>query len=301
MSGRLEIKTKEDKIMEEHAMEVRSDNALTAQDMRAQVNRIQEVMKTVMQDRQHYGTIPGCGNKPTLLKAGAEKLMMTFRLAADPQIEEVHTQDGITFRVTCRITNQQTGIFLGSGVGECSTKEDKYNWRGSVSAAEYNATPEDRRRLKYTRDGSINQVRTNPADLANTALKMAKKRALVDGVLTVTAASDIFTQDIEEMPSEYLNQRNSGGKPPVQPPQSKGPKPITAAQAKRFFTIAKGSGWEDSEIKDFLLSEYGINQSKDITSDIYEEACKTVSSPPPKPGEGTMAGEDIDWEPGDEV
>src|SRR5690348_1222474 len=31
---------------------------------------------------------------------------------------------------------------------------------------------------------------------------MAKKRGLIDGVLTVTAASDLFTQDIEDLPAE---------------------------------------------------------------------------------------------------
>lgn len=36
------------------------------------------------------------------------------------------------------------------------------------------------------------------ADTYNTVLKMAKKRAHVDAILTVTAASDIFTQDLEE-------------------------------------------------------------------------------------------------------
>jgi hypothetical protein len=43
----------------------------------------------------------------------------------------------------------------------------------------------------------------NPSDYYNTCLKMGKKRALVDAVLTSTAASDIFTQDIEEDPTLY--------------------------------------------------------------------------------------------------
>ncbi|WP_418719751.1 hypothetical protein [Bilophila wadsworthia] len=43
----------------------------------------------------------------------------------------------------------------------------------------------------------------NPADYYNTCLKMAKKRALVDAVLTCTAASDIFTQDIEDEPQSF--------------------------------------------------------------------------------------------------
>ena len=90
---------------------------------------------------------------------------------------------------------------LGDGIGECSTSESKFKWRTAVSDAEFAATPEDKRRIKYERSRTINQVRTAPEDLANTVLKMAKKRALVDMCLTVTAASDLFTQDVEEQGS----------------------------------------------------------------------------------------------------
>lgn len=177
---------------------------MTAAGIRAQVNLVQEVMKAVMQDTVHYGKIPGCGDKPTLLKPGAEKLMQTFRLAVDPQVLEIPTEDGVTFRVFARITSQVSGIFLGTGLGEASTKEEKYNWRKATCDAEYENTPEDRRRVKYAASYQVKQVRMNPADIANTVLKMAKKRALVDGILTVTAASDCFTQDIEDMPPEVL-------------------------------------------------------------------------------------------------
>src|SRR3990167_2002023 len=61
--------------------------ALSAQDVRAQVNLIQEIMKEVMHKDEHYGVVPGTGTKPTLLKAGAEKLCLTFRLAPDYEIE----------------------------------------------------------------------------------------------------------------------------------------------------------------------------------------------------------------------
>ena len=44
----------------------------------------------------------------------------------------------------------------------------------------------------------------NPADCYNTVLKMAKKRALVDAVLTATAASDIFTQDLEDISANIV-------------------------------------------------------------------------------------------------
>jgi hypothetical protein len=251
---------------------------LRAVDVRAQVNLIQEVMKSVMQKDQHYGVIPGAGNKPTLFKAGAEKIMSTFRLAADPEVEDMSTELVIRYRVKCKLISA-AGTFVGAGLGECSSAEEKYAWRGIVSEDEWNATDEADRRTKFRRDGKVKQVRTNPYDLSNTILKMAKKRALVDAVLTVTGASDIFTQDIEDMPTEVLNQ-----KPPVAMPQEKkqegqaAPKghAISEAQRKRFYAIGKSTGATDEQLKDWLFREFGFESSKDITSDVYEDICNRV-------------------------
>lgn len=180
------------------------DAATAATAVKLQVTIVQKVMRSVMQEGQHYGIIQGCGDKPVLLKAGAEKLLATFNLGIDPEIETVDKGDSATYRVKCRIFNIETGKTVGFGVGECSTNEDKYRWRKAVSEAEWENTPEERRRIKYIKSsrwnptGEIKQVRVNYKDIANTCLKMAKKRAMVDATLTATAASDIFTQDIEE-------------------------------------------------------------------------------------------------------
>src|SRR3990172_5962429 len=63
---------------------------LTIEDMIAQVQKIQMVMERVMKEWEHYGVIPGTGTKPSLLKPGAEKLCMLFRLAPDPHSVEVY-------------------------------------------------------------------------------------------------------------------------------------------------------------------------------------------------------------------
>lgn len=180
------------------------EQAQTALDIRSQVNRIQEVMKAVMIKGTHYGVVPGCGDKPTLLKAGAEKLMMTFRLAVEPEVEDLSDAYTRRYRVKTRFTSQATGVFLGAGVGECASDEEKYAWREAVCREEYDAADPSLRREKWKRNqkAPVLQVHTNPSDVANTILKMAKKRSLVDGVLTVTGASDIFTQDLEEIPEE---------------------------------------------------------------------------------------------------
>lgn len=188
------------------AVENYGSRSLTAADVRAQVNLMQDVMAEVMRKDTHYGVIPGT-KQPSLYKAGAEKIMSTFRLAADPHVEDLGRDGEVHYRVKVSILSA-SGAFLGAGMGECSSQEDKYAWRGALCQEEFDATPENRRRIKFAKwSGKVEkkqQVRTNPADVANTILKMAKKRGMVDAVLTVTAASDLFTQDIEDLPPEVV-------------------------------------------------------------------------------------------------
>ncbi|WP_057662350.1 hypothetical protein [Stenotrophomonas koreensis] len=188
------------------AVEAYGSRSLTAADIRAQVNLMQDVMLEVMKDGTHYGKIPGTQSK-SLYKAGAEKLMATFRLAAKPEVEDLSRNGEIAYRVTVNLLSPG-GAFVGAGIGECSSAEEKYSWRRAVCDEEFEATPENRRRIKFSkyqgRVEQVKQVRTNPADVANTILKMAKKRAQVDAVITATAASDIFTQDIEDLPEEVV-------------------------------------------------------------------------------------------------
>jgi hypothetical protein len=196
-------------------VKVYDQNALTARDVKAQVNRIQEVLETVMKKDIHYGTIPGC-KKPSLWKPGAEKIAVTFHLAPDPQVEDLSIGDIIRFRVRCELLVMPDNRFVGAGIGECSTEEDKYKWRKAVSKKEFEATDESNKRIKYGYQNSeTEQVRTNIYDLSNTILKMAKKRALVDAVLTATAASDIFDQDLEDLPEGYDINAGQEQKPPI--------------------------------------------------------------------------------------
>ncbi|MHB0965550.1 MAG: hypothetical protein ACYC36_03760 [Bellilinea sp.] len=178
---------------------IQPERQLTAVDVRAHVNLVQEVMKAVMKDGTHYGTIPGTP-KPSLWKPGAEVLAATFRIAVSYRIEDLSSPDAVRYRITAIGTHQTSGVVMGEGMGECSSNEEKYKWRKAYDD-EFSATPEDKKRIKYGKY-TAKQVRTEPADLANTILKMACKRAQVAMTLNVTAASDIFTQDIEDLPEE---------------------------------------------------------------------------------------------------
>lgn len=202
---------------------------------------VNEVMTTLMQKKSDYDTIPGCGPKPVLLKAGAEKLCSVFGLAPEIHIEDLGGPDERRYRVTVRMMSS-TGVFLGQGVGEASSAEKKWAWREAYKS-EYDATPEDRRNIKRTMDGETYQVRTNPADQANTVLKMAKKRALVDATLTVTAASDLFTQDIEE----FDEAAKSVAQEEIKPPSRKAPKAPEKQEPKQEVPAEEGAAEEPKQ------------------------------------------------------
>lgn len=188
---------------------------LSPKDVKAHVNRIQKVMKSVMKKGTHYDKVPGCGEKPVLLKPGSEVLLTLFRIAIKPKITDLSDEDEIAYRVECAGVNLATGQEIGVGVGEASSNEDKFKWRYAVCKEEFDEAPTKERRFKYSKkyDGGGGyeksmQIRVPPADLGNKVLKMAKKRAQIDLVLTATAASDIFTQDLEDYNEANFSKEN---------------------------------------------------------------------------------------------
>jgi len=232
-------------------------HSLTLTEVRNQVNLIQQVMKGVMREDEHYGIIRGC-NKPSLLKAGAEKLASTFKLA--PAYEEVAVKEEdnfLSYRIRCKLIHIPTGNFVGSGIGTCNSKEKKY----------------------------INH-RNGPWDIQNTLYKMACKRGLVAAVLNATAASDIFTQDLEDgniilneaQESNPLSQPQNFSNPYQQvvqhPPQQKKnfEQPlrksdaafISEEQVMVLFSHARRNNIKPDQIKSYLKENYGISASKDI-------------------------------------
>lgn len=250
-------------------IEVRNPNAdaLTLNDVRQQVQLIQQVMHSVMQENEHYGVIPGTKGKPTLLKAGAEKLSHTFRLVPEYRIQTVDHEGGHReYIVTCRLIHATSGTFQGEGVGSCSTMEKKYRYRS-----------EWKNNVKTTVE--------NPdlADTYNTVLKMAKKRAHVDAILTATAASDIFTQDLEDMPREeapapkvngQAKRKPSGDGAPGAPPQPAGNAPAkTWAQkieaARAYLQTAEN--WDDARARTMArIAEWPEPHRRDVMATIEQ-------------------------------
>lgn len=237
---------------------------MTISEMKSQFNLILEAQKQVMVDGEDYGVIQGT-KKPTLLKAGAEKLNLLFRL--DPQYDIQETYEPLpegmkhyTVVSKCTLYHAPTGRRLGSGYGSCSTKEKKYAYRDSaLKCPTCGKETIIKGRVEYgggwlcygkkggcgakfkdddaTITGQEHGQVLNPdlADLYNTILKMANKRSLVAATLNVTAASAIFTQDLEDnAPAAEEKPRN-----PTPTPAPKAPTVTTPVQDDYVFDMAK--------------------------------------------------------------
>ena len=151
------------------------------------ITSFQQMVKGTMVRDQDYGVIPGT-QKPTLLKPGAEKLLMLLGLQSEYSIvNKVEDWDAGFFAYTVRATLTHNGEVITQGLGAANTKETRYQLK------HYNNETH-----KKEWDGETYQ---DPFTLQNTVLKMAKKRAQVDAALTVGSLSNIFTQDVEDLQS----------------------------------------------------------------------------------------------------
>jgi len=246
---------------------------MTVTELKRHVILIKQAMEEVMIEGVHYGTIPGAP-KPCLYKAGAEMLDVLFHLRPTYRVKERDLPDGHReFRIVCCLTHVPSGLLLGEGVGLCTTMETKYRFRqaerkcpecgketiikgkekfggGFVCWAKKGGCGAkfqggDARITTQRGERAENE---NIADTYNTVLKMAKKRAHVDASLTVTAASDLYTQDLEEMNGHPTGESVTelGGEsveeiPSASPAEArpKPPKPISALEKTFVSGLAK--------------------------------------------------------------
>ena len=181
--------------MSSNVVAVRESAPMSVASLRERSQHVQALIKDLMVEDVHYMVIPGTKNR-SLTKQGSEMLLSAFHISVEPQVEDKSDADAVRFTVRAIGTHMSSGIIVGVGIGRCSSNEEKYKWRRAVCVEEFEATPEERRRIKWgsSERGAYTQqqIRTNPEDVANTVLKMAKKRAQADLCLTALAASDAF-------------------------------------------------------------------------------------------------------------
>ena len=168
---------------------------------------LNSIFRNIMQKGTDYDTLPGT-NKPTLLKPGAEMLRMAFNLSYQAELETVMEDWDMGvfyYKVFTHFSNSK-GQYVGTGIGSANSGETRYAIRWVYESD----VPKDvdkaslKSRTKQGRNGPYIQYAMpltidEKATLINTLQKMAKKRSFVDGILSITGASRIFTQDVEDM------------------------------------------------------------------------------------------------------
>lgn len=170
---------------------------------------------------------------PTLFKSGAEKVAVAYglcqRYTLESKLEDIE-HGFFYFLVRCDLIKIYDGkeYVITSAYGSGNTREGR---TGSQS----------------------------PYDGANSAVKMAQKRALVSAALSLGCVSDMFTQDIESDTEDgevYFKSKD---------PEA----PITANQIKFFYKVCSNHGLTKGEAK-ALLKSHGYDSASKVLSKDFD-------------------------------
>ncbi|NLK96707.1 hypothetical protein [Defluviitalea saccharophila] len=216
-------------------METKNNNivpsfAISLEEVENRIHVLEEFIKKYMIKGEDYGEIPGI-SKPTLLKPGAEKLCDVYGFAKMVEVKnrvEDWEKGFFHYEVEVTLINKRNNLIEAQGVGSCNSKERKYRYQ-------------------------------DPYTIVNTILKMAKKRALIDAVLSATRSSGIFTQDVEDMDivEEVI-------------------KPSSEKQRKYIYNLSKEKHLDEEQLRTLCSSVIGEDKpSKDWSS---EEASKIIAA-----------------------
>ena len=185
---------------------------------------------------QDFGKV-GNSTKPSLLKAGAEKIANACGLLQHYEIvssiEEYKDEPFFMYTVKCelcKVSNDGKEYVFYSMYGSANTREKRNGGKGAF-------------------------------DGANATLKMAQKRAFVGAVLSLGGISDMFTQDLDDENNEKKTKELASQKADA---------PITKQQWNRIFAVAKDNGFGKDEAV-AKLKELGFAKASEINQKAYRE------------------------------
>lgn len=215
------------------------------------IKQFKEFIKNDFVDGVDFGQIPGT-DKPCLLKPGFEKIQLYLGLTPRYKLlnrdyipnqskrYKKYNEKSKSYEVVETIRNYYAWewaceLYFGEtkvaeGVGCANTEEKKY-----VNQYEKSETPDS---------------------LANTVMKIAKKRALGDAILNIGGISDMFTVDLED---------NEGIKKLKTSKDTKVNK-ITKDQIKTIYATLGALNLIDTDLKE-ILNELGYMDIKEVKPD----------------------------------
>lgn len=202
----------------------------------AEINALNDFLHQKLTKDQDWNAYAFGGSKPrpTLLKGGAEKVA---KLTGVNQVNfDVHIDqpDGVfAVSVVCNMTSPTASC---QGVGYASSLESKW--------------------AKYDKD--THQYTSHP-NTFNTVMKIAKKRAYVDCVLTMSGLSGYFTQDLEDMDGATKSTARTTQNAKTAPKPSATKTNATTTEKEPVQVIDEDTGE--------IVSEDGVTDWDDLISD----------------------------------
>lgn len=150
---------------------------LSIEEAKAFEDKINACIDQLFQEGVHYGKVQGI-KKPFLFKAGAEVVANMLGLVVRTEvIDKVEDYANGYISFCCKTwLIDGSGIVRGEGLGCCNSRENKY-------------------------------AKSNPFNVINILIKLAKKRSFTDAILGVANLSNRFSQD-EDLVDSTTEGRN---------------------------------------------------------------------------------------------
>lgn len=204
----------------------------------------------------------GRQSKDCLFKPGAEKIGSLLRLRPDVIKDndtwEMAGSKAGLFCYRCNLYNSKNEI-VGMGLGACSLEEKK----------------------NY-----------------NNAIKIAKKRAYVDAILTTGALSDFFTQDLEDASdTDIADTPVSPAKTQYTPSQAPQERLITAQQRYMIFALLTEKGFSKDHLDKYIETKFEKDSLTKLTIDeatIVIKKIKTLETKLEEDPESEKLADEVD-------
>ena len=192
-----------------------------------------------------FGRIPKA-QRPSLYKSGAERILMAYgvesKFVLEKAVEEFGNADGAMplffYRFKCEL--YKGGQHITDGYGSANSNETSCG-------------------------------RAVKADLANSVIKKANKRSMVDACLMLAQLSGSFTADLEDSTLDMADFQEVA-KAVVRPYDK-----ISAKQVKRLYTLCTQNS-VDSDTAAKIIADAGYDSAKSILNRDYDEICNKIES-----------------------
>lgn len=191
-----------------------------------------------------FGRIPKA-QRPSLFKSGAERILMAYgvesRYVLEKAIEDFGDADHAPlffYRFKCEL--YKNGQHITDGYGSSNTNEAACG-------------------------------RASKPDLANSCIKKAKKRSMVDACLMLAQLSGAFTADLEDSTLDMTDFQE------VAKSVTRPDEPISAKQVKRLYTLCTRNS-VDSDTAAKIISDAGYKTAKEIKQKDYDAICNKIES-----------------------